>query len=132
MARKLTYLKISILSIFIFCALCFSEIVFCNQYKEFSLAQKVENSDVVLIVKVISVSSKECIGMSSCASVKIQSTLKGAPTKDIEIMFDGPIAESDPLCCKVGSTYLVFLKNVKGKYYQSTNGPYGIYVTNTD
>jgi hypothetical protein len=132
MARKFTYSKISLLSILIVCALCFSEIGLCNQYKEFSLAKKVEYSDLVLIVKVISVTSKECIGMSSCASVRIKSTLKGAPTKDIEIMFDGPIAESDPLCCKVGSTYLVFLKNVKGKYYQSTNGPYGTYMTNAE
>lgn len=132
MARKMTYSKISILSTLIICALCFSEVGLCNKYKELSLAKKVEYSDLVLIGKVISVTSKKCIGMSSCASVVIRSTLKGAPAKDIEIMFDGPIAESDPLCCKVGSTYLMFLKNVKGKYYQSTNGPYGIYLTNTD
>ncbi len=132
MSIKSTYSKMALLGVLFFCILCFSEIAFCNQYVELSLAKKVEHSDLVLIVKVVSVSSKECTGMSRCASVKVQSTLKGAAPKDIEIMFDGPMAESDPLCCKIGTTYLVFLKNVKGKYYQSTNGPYGIYATNSD
>jgi hypothetical protein len=132
MTKKMTSLKVALLSVLILGSLCFSEICFCNQYKEISLAKKVEYSDLVLIVKVIAVTSKVCAPMNRCASVSIKSTLKGSAPKDIQMLFGGPIAESDPLCCKVGSTYLVFLKNVKGKYYQSANGPYGIYLTNAE
>ena len=31
------------------------------------------------------------------------------------------------LCCEVGQTYLLFLKRTKGAYFQSSNGPFGIY-----
>lgn len=129
MIEKKVYSKISLMLLLVAGSLCFPEISLCNQYKELSLVKKVEQSDLVLIVKIISVTSKDCIEMNSCASVKIQSVLKGVPDKDIKMIFDGPIAELNPSCCKVGSTYLAFLKKVKDKYYQSANGPYGIYET---
>ena len=127
MIKKKTYSKISLITLLVVGALCFSEISRCNQYKELSLVKKVERSDLILIIKVISVTSKNCIEMNRCASVKIRSALKGMPGKDIRIIFDGPIAELNPLFCKVGSTYLAFLKKIKDEYYQSTNGSYGIY-----
>ncbi|UPG85199.1 hypothetical protein L2Y94_18095 [Luteibacter aegosomatis] len=108
--------------------LCCSQTGYSNQYKEISLSQKVENSDLVLIAKIASINTKSCVELSSCASVRVKSLLKGEPPKDFEVLFNGPIAEEDPLCCKIGSTYLMFLRKFEDRYYQSTNGPYGIYL----
>ncbi len=119
--------KILPLSILASALLCCSQAGLSNQYKETSLSQKVENSDLVLIGKIASINSKSCVELSSCASVQVKSLLKGTPPKDFEILFNGPIAEENPLCCKIGETYLMFLRKFKDRYYQSTNGPYGIY-----
>jgi len=54
-----------------FLPLCFSEAGVCNQCKDLGLDKKVENSDLVLVVKVVSVSPKDCVAMYVCGSVDI-------------------------------------------------------------
>lgn len=100
----------------------------CNQYKELTLSQKVDASDTVLIARVASVYKNGCLKMNSCARLKILTVLKGKSSENMAVLFDGPIAESDPLCCEVGHDYLFFLKRVNGIYYQSSNGPFGVYL----
>lgn len=101
---------------------------FANQFREVDLASKVEQSDLVLILKVVDVGSGGCIEMYSCARVDVKKTLKGAPGKDMQILFDGPSSEAHPRCCNVGTTYLAFLrKTLRPGIYESVNGPFGIY-----
>jgi hypothetical protein len=101
-----------------------------NQYREVSLSTKVANSDVVVIGQVVSTSTSDCLNLFSCATVKINTRLKGSEVSTVKVLFHGPIAEEDPICCKVGATYVFFLKHARGGYYVSVNGPYGIYQTN--
>ena len=65
--------------------------------------------------------------MYSCARLKIKIVLKGQPTVGMAVLFDGPIAESDPICCKVGYDYLLFLKKARSIFYTSSDGPFGAY-----
>jgi hypothetical protein len=108
----------------------FSTSALSNQYKELTLRDKVDNSNIVLIGQVTSVSKSDCLNLNSCASIKTLKLLKGSQLERISVLFDGPIAEDDPICCKVGSIYLFFLRRVKDDYYESANGPYGIYEAN--
>ncbi len=101
-----------------------------NQYREVSLGTKVANSDLVIIGQVVSTSASDCLSLFSCATVKINTILKGSETSPAKVLFRGPIAEENPLCCKVGATYVFFLKHARKSYYVSVNGPYGIYQTN--
>lgn len=101
-----------------------------NQYREISLGAKVANSDMVIIGQVVSTSISDCLSLFSCATVKINTQLKGNEVSTVKVLFHGPIAEEDPICCKVGATYVFFLKHARGGYYVSVNGPYGIYQTN--
>lgn len=94
------------------------------------MSQKVDASDTVLIAHVVSVHKQGCLKMYSCARLKILSVLKGTPPVDIAVLFDGPIAEADPLCCKVGHDYLLFLKKLNGVFYVSADGPFGAYRVN--
>lgn len=98
-----------------------------NQQREMTLSEKVESSDLVLVASVVAVDGWECLGMHRCARLNVATTLKGTAPVDMAVLFDGPIAEENPLCCEVGQTYLFFLKRTKGSYFQSTNGPFGIY-----
>lgn len=101
-----------------------------NQYREISLGAKVSNSDLVIIGQVISTSTSDCLNLFSCATVKINTRLKGSEVATVKVLFHGPIAEENPICCKVGATYVLFLKHARNGYYVSVNGPYGIYQTN--
>ncbi|MFC3651944.1 hypothetical protein ACFONN_10355 [Dyella humi] len=107
-----------------------SPAAWANQYREATLGQKVASSDVVLIGQVTSTSPSDCLASFNCATIKIVKQLKGGETSKVVVLFDGPIAEENPLCCKTGVTYLFFLKRAKAGYYVSANGPYGIYQTN--
>lgn len=101
-----------------------------NQYREISLGAKVANSDLVIIGQVVSTSKSDCLNLFSCATVKINTRLKGSEGSTVKVLFHGPTAEEDPICCQVGATYLFFLQHARGAYYQSVNGPYGVYQTN--
>jgi hypothetical protein len=101
--------------------------VLSNQQREMKLSDKVERSDLVLMASVVAIGDGECLGMYRCARLDVATTLKGKAPVDMAVLFDGPIAEENPLCCEVGQTYLFFLKRTKGAYFQSTNGPFGIY-----
>jgi hypothetical protein len=98
-----------------------------NEYKELSLSRKAAISDLVVIGRVTRVDGDGCLDMYKCAYLEMSSVLKGTPSKSFPVLFDGPIAEEESDCCEKGKTYLFFLVRVRGTYYASSNGPYGIY-----
>lgn len=71
MTATMKHSKLSLLCGVVSFTLCFSEAGVCNQYKDLGLDKKVENSDLVLVVKVVSVSPKDCIAMYVCGSVDV-------------------------------------------------------------
>jgi len=98
-----------------------------NQTREMTLSRKVDTSDIVLIARVVAVDDGKCLDMYRCAKLSVSTVLKGDVPREFAVLFDGPIAEADPPCCDVGQTYLFFLKKAKGPYFQSVNGPFGVY-----
>jgi len=104
----------------------------CNSYKEVSLDRKVEISELVVIAKVVSVSSVACGEKVSCAVVHVSDVLKGRAPPEIVVIFEGPIAELNPPCCEIGSTYLFFLRGDGRGHFESVNGPYGVYEISSD
>lgn len=98
----------------------------CNVYREIGLQEKVSRSDLVVIGTVSSISKDHCMELNSCATVKVLDVLKGDVSGPVRVLFNGEIAEMDPLCCKVGKSYLFFVRRV-GAYYRTVNGPFGIY-----
>ena len=101
--------------------------VHANHVREMSLEEKARYSDVVMIASV-ETTTKNCARKSSCATVRVLTQLKGTGSRGLIVLYDGEIAEDNPLCCKVGETYLFFLKSVGENFYRSVNGPYGVYV----
>ena len=97
-----------------------------NTYKEISLDQKIRQADLVLIGEVASVSGRNCMRSNRCADVRPVEILKGKNIGSIRVLFNGEIAEQNPLCCETGKHYLFIIKRI-GDYYMSVNGPYGIY-----
>src|SRR5262245_4820856 len=76
-----------------------------NHVPEMTLAQKVAASDVVAIARVLAVDEGPCMEMSRCARLGVSTTLKGKPSSEMVVLFDGPVAEFDPPCCEVGRAY---------------------------
>ena len=101
-----------------------------NQVREMSLTQKVGTSDIVLIARVVAVDDDACLASYRCAKLAVSTVLKGSVPRTFAVLFDGPIAEANPMCCEPGKSYLFFLQKAKGQYFQSVNGPYGIYPSN--
>ena len=102
-----------------------------NAVREMPLEEKSRRSDLVVIGTVTSIEKERCTDVGRCAHLQISSLLKGARRDEVVVLFDGSIAEEDPLCCQVGMTYLLFLAHVKGKgsFFESVNGPFGVYPT---
>ncbi|MGH8081688.1 MAG: hypothetical protein ACREP7_14020 [Lysobacter sp.] len=98
-----------------------------NSYPQADLESKVANSDWVAIAEVASVSSVACGGPTRCATLRARDVLKGEAKGEVVVLFGGPISESNPLCCEVGATYLFLLKKNAQGYFESVNGPFGIY-----
>lgn len=96
-----------------------------NQVPEKKLEERVALSDMVAIATVIRVDQGGCRRDFSCAHLRVTKSLKGPKVDEIVLLVDGPIAETEPACCIVGSTYLLFLQSVGGGIYSSTNGPFG-------
>ncbi len=97
-----------------------------NHVSEMTLEEKVRGSDVVMIARV-ETTLETCERKSSCATIHVLTPLKGTAAPGLKVLYNGYIAEDNPLCCKVGETYLFFLKSVGENLYRSVNGPYGIY-----
>ncbi len=98
-----------------------------NQVVELSFAHKKAQSDLIVIGKVTSLDAKPCLHGDRCAQVRIATVLKGPARNGVVVLYEGMVAELDPLCCRVGTTYLFFLQKVRKGVYASVNGPFGIY-----
>jgi hypothetical protein len=100
-----------------------------NDIEEMSLSQKVENSDLVVIGEIVSIKQRCLIPGNKCAEIHILVRLKGiGGDVNPSIIFDGMVAELDPLCCELQSKYIFFLKKIDGNIYRSVNGPFGVYL----
>jgi len=100
-----------------------------NAIEEMSLEAKTHASDIVIMARVESTVAK-CARKSSCANLHVLHWLKGErKDKDVVVLFNGDLAEDNPLCCETGKSYLLFLRYVGEGYYVSVNGMYGAYST---
>lgn len=103
-------------------------------YSKVDFKARAAKSTDIVIGTVAAVSDGTCAFQSRCANVEIIGVAKGAvKSKEIKVLFDGPIAEFSPHCCQVGVTYLFFLLPVaNSNYYESGDGPFGIYRLGTN
>jgi hypothetical protein len=108
----------------------FSSFAYGNTYRESGFDVKAATSDIIVVGQVNSVLKNGCPEMYKCAQVKILTTLKGDPREKIIVLYKGPIAEMQPICCELGRTYIFFLEVVNGGFSQSVDGPFGIYELN--
>ncbi|MFL7963360.1 hypothetical protein ACEI36_14105 [Pseudomonas kielensis] len=105
---------------------------FCLELKKMSLEDKVSSSDLVFIGLVTKTQrNSQDFGYDLAITQPIE-VLKGNPSEDIKIAYNGTIPEAQPNCCEVGKSYLFFVsKNPKGDYYP-VNGRYGVYPLNIE
>lgn len=122
------YCKRVVLAAILF-SLPWASAAYANAIEKMSLEVKAHASDIVILARVESTVAS-CARKSSCANVHILHWLKGeGKDKDIVVLFNGDLAEDNPLCCEVGKSYLLFLRSVGDGYYSSVNGMYGAYST---
>jgi len=98
---------------------------FANQLPRFSLEEKVAQSDVVLIGRVVAMRPENRV--ETYATVKVVEVLKGTVKGNVRFLAKGGISEMEPDCCDVGANYLFFLKKDGSGIYFAVNGRYGVY-----
>ena len=85
--------------------------------------------DVATLVVIATASSTEGgAGHVQYSVLKIDSVLKGSAPPTIRLVTTRFVAELNPLCCVVGSRYLLFLESTKDGSYVTVNGPFGAYL----
>jgi hypothetical protein len=113
--------------VFATCLLAVATRLYANILIEFSYEEKTKLSDLVVIGKVTSNDLPAVDAFGPQVKVKVLTTLKGPATSDIIVLSTSRIPESDPRCCKTGSTYMMFLRHTRtGEHLISVNGRYGI------
>lgn len=86
------------------------------------------HSSDILIGEVVQAPEELCAFDSRCATVRVLSSAKGIQAGQIRVLFAGPISEMNPICCKVGGTYLFYLNRVRNsELYATSDGPFGVY-----
>jgi hypothetical protein len=106
------------------CALLLPTLVEANSVIERPLNERLAEAEVIVVA--IAVSTARVGGVSSVATLSVESTLKGRPNATVSLYFGG-VAEMDPNCCVVGRRYLLLLKKQRDGAYVSVNGPFGVY-----
>jgi hypothetical protein len=98
-----------------------------NLVTELSYDDRLLESDYVVIATVKEVTAKVRDRFDSTATATVRNVIKGAPVAELVVLRQSRIAESDPHCCEVGATYLMFLARAKegGRLYP-VNGAYGM------
>ncbi|MGY0560946.1 hypothetical protein ACW7G2_09550 [Luteimonas sp. A277] len=82
---------------------------FARELREYSLTEKVEASDMIVVGRVVGVERPGIEGVRAFARVEVSDGIKGATAGDeLRFVIRGSIAEADPDCCKVGCEYLFF------------------------
>jgi hypothetical protein len=113
--------------------LIFTAVCKASQLKEKELAQRVADSDLVVVVVVVGTVEEllecgarqvsECSPHSATAVVMVSDVLKGAPPS--EFRWNEPMVESSPGACHPGRKYLLFLRADGNGVFHSVNGSYG-------
>lgn len=86
---------------------------FAREMREYSLKQKVEDSDLIFVGNVLAIKRPKHMteGVNAFAVVKVTESIKGAQKgKKLKFVVQGVIAESNSACCLVGSKYLFFAR----------------------
>jgi hypothetical protein len=98
-----------------------------NIYAEMSFEAKMADSNVVILGTVTEISPSRPALFDGLARVRTVATLKGAARDEYLVHTQSRIAESDPRCCEIGVTYLMFLgQSQKDATFYSVNGRFGI------
>jgi hypothetical protein len=100
--------------------------------KEMTLDEKVSHSSIVVVGHVLSTQrgGDAPETQTEYATIRVETVLKGRPPLTFQFLTRGFVAESNPLCCQVGSKYLFFLERRNDGRYASVNGRYGVYLIN--
>jgi len=102
-----------------------------NQLKENELAQRLADSDLVVVGTVEELLEcgarqvGECSPHSATAVVMVSDVLKGVPPSELLFRCNEPMVESSPDACHPGRKYLLFLRADGNGVFHSVNGPYG-------
>ena len=86
-----------------------------------TMDQMVQESDVILIGRVVELSHFE--KTQSLAIVESISSIKGSG--EIKLIYKTGISELDPNCCELGKRYLFFLRRQPDGYFVTVGGRQG-------
>lgn len=81
-------------------------------------------AQLIVIAEIIQDSRDQAIS-GNIIVFKVLSTLKGQSKSVVRVMRSTSIAEENLTCCKEKGHYILFLKRVRGRLYQSVHGDYG-------
>jgi len=115
-----------LVALFICAAVCNA-----NQLRETELAQRVADSDLVVVgtvEKLLECGAREvgeCSPHSATAVVMVSDVLKAVPPSELLFRCNEPTVESSPGACHPGRKYLLFLRADGNGVFHSANGPYG-------
>jgi len=87
---------------------------------ELSFERKLAESEIVIVGTVTAAAQ-------GTATVRVLNALKGAPGQEVIVSTTSRIAEDNPNCCVMGSTYVMFLRRGRDPVlYHSVNAFYGM------
>ena len=95
--------------------------VYANALTMKTMDQMVQESDVILIGKVVELANFE--GREVVAVVENISAIKGSG--EIKLIYKTGISELDPYCCELGKRYLFFLRRQPDGYFVTVGGRQG-------
>ena len=103
-------------------------LAFGNKLRIMPPTERISNSSLIVIGRVLQVDKKIKQGMwtNKFAVISVTDVLKGESDAEVNVEYEGPIAELNPQCCEVGRSYIFFLRRVDGYIFVPVNGPFGI------
>jgi hypothetical protein len=96
-----------------------------NTLVEQTYAQKYAEASLVVVGRVSRHLPETTSRYGLVSEVVVLSTLKGRRFQHVRIYTTSPDVEGDPNCCRIGTTYLMFLGRGHSEIYSSINGRYG-------
>ena len=77
-----------------------------------SLEARVASADIVVIGRVLQMRGLEGVNAAALgyATVKVEAIFKGSADATIKLAYRSGVAEGDPICCVLGSSYFMILK----------------------
>ena len=93
-----------------------------------TLEARVASADIVVIGRVLQMRALEGVDAAALgsATVRVEAIFKGSADATVELGYRSGIPEGDPICCVLGTSYLMLLKKSPSGLYESVDGPYGV------